>query len=258
VKPWSSTLLTTAVLVAGLGAPHAAGALYSTVEDLYLWDQSLYTDKLLSSAGKKLYFTPGLADYAFGWFVRKAPIGASAESVMTVSHQGGIDGFNTIIMRLPQQRHLIVLLNNTGGARLMEMSRAILGILFDRPYSTPRQPLASALGRVIDAQGLETGLSKYPAMRRDSLAYAINEAEMNRLGYVYLQAGKVNEAIEVFKLNVLAFPASSNVYDSLGEAYMTAGQTELAITNYEKSVRLNPKNTEGMRTLKKLKEKSGK
>lgn len=236
-----------------MSLPYAAGAMYSTVEDLYLWDQALYTDKLLSPAGKKAYFEPFLNHYAFGWDVRKAPIGATTDSVTTISHQGGINGFSTIIVRLPEQRHLIVLLNNTGGARLSEMSRAITGILFDKPYDNPRQALASVLGRIIDEQGLSTGLARYPAMKEDKSKFYLSEGDLNRLGYVYLRDGKTKEAIEVFKLNVEAFPNSFNVYDSLGEGYMADGQTELAIVNYEKSVQLNPNNTGGVQALKKLK-----
>jgi cytochrome c-type biogenesis protein CcmH/NrfG len=44
------------------------------------------------------------------------------------------------------------------------------------------------------------------------------------------------------------------VYDSLGEAYAAAGKKELAIENYEKSVKLDPKNQNGIDHLKKLKD----
>jgi len=67
-----------------------------------------------------------------------------------------------------------------------------------------------------------------------------------------LRANHLKEAIEIFKLNVADYPNSANAYDSLGEAYLTAGDKELAIRNYEKSVELNPKNDGGIETLKKL------
>ena len=70
--------------------------------------------------------------------------------------------------------------------------------------------------------------------------------EMNRLGYKFLGEEKVLEAIEVFKINVKEFPESWNVYDSLGEAYMVNGNTELSIKNYQKSVELNPNNRGGI------------
>ena len=57
----------------------------------------------------------------------------------------------------------------------------------------------------------------------------------------------------MFKLNVDTYPKSWNVYDSLGEAYMTDGQTAQAIMNYEKSIELNPGNVNGAEILKKLK-----
>lgn len=90
-------------------------------------------------------------------------------------------------------------------------------------------------------------------MKEDKSKFSLSEGDLNRLGYVYLRDGKTKEAIEVFKLNVEAFPNSFNVYDSLGEGYMADGQTELAIVNYEKSVQLNPNNTGGVQALKKLK-----
>ena len=51
-----------------------AGDMYSTVEDLYLWDQALYSDKLLSEKYKEIMFTPFLNNYAYGWGVTKIPI----------------------------------------------------------------------------------------------------------------------------------------------------------------------------------------
>jgi tetratricopeptide (TPR) repeat protein len=67
-----------------------------------------------------------------------------------------------------------------------------------------------------------------------------------------LRAKKLPEAIAYFKLNVEFYPNSFNVYDSLGEAYMANGDKELAITNYKKSLELNPQNTHGAEMLKKL------
>ncbi|MEE9206751.1 MAG: hypothetical protein V3U67_00050 [Gemmatimonadota bacterium] len=78
------------------------------------------------------------------------------------------------------------------------------------------------------------------------------EAETNILGYQLMGSGQVREAITVFKLNVEDYPNSSNVYDSLGEGYMTAGENELAIEFYEKSLELNPQNTNAVSKLTEL------
>jgi len=78
------------------------------------------------------------------------------------------------------------------------------------------------------------------------------EANLNSIGYRYLRDKKYREAIEIFKLNVELFPHSSNVYDSLGDAYRLNGDKELAIQNYQKSLELNPDNTNAERMLKSL------
>ncbi len=79
------------------------------------------------------------------------------------------------------------------------------------------------------------------------------ESIMNTLGYVLLyEIEDVDKAIEMFALNVSKYPDSSNVYDSLGEAYMVRGDKMLAIDNYEKSLVLDPDNENAKRQLETL------
>jgi hypothetical protein len=70
-----------------------------------------------------------------------------------------------------------------------------------------------------------------------------------------LGSKKIKEAIAIFKLNVEEYPKSWNVFDSLGDAYVDNGDPQLAIFNYQKSIDLNPANTEGIKKLQKLKAK---
>ena len=70
----------------------------------------------------------------------------------------------------------------------------------------------------------------------------VGEQLLNGIGYDLLGSRLVDEAIVVFRLAVREFPSSSNVYDSLGEAYMTKGDKAQAIANYERSLQLNPQN----------------
>jgi len=80
----------------------------------------------------------------------------------------------------------------------------------------------------------------------------IREERINNLGYSLLQEGKLVEATALLKLNVEFYPDAWNTYDSLGEAYMKAGQKDLAISNYKKSLKLNPQNSNAREMLKKL------
>ncbi len=83
--------------------------------------------------------------------------------------------------------------------------------------------------------------------------FVLDEGELNGVGYLYLSNLKeVEKAISVFKMNVEAFPESSNVYDSLGEAYLEAGRIALAKMNYKKSLELDPSNDNARNILKGL------
>ena len=69
------------------------------------------------------------------------------------------------------------------------------------------------------------------------------EVEVNAVGYALLQTEKAEQALAVFELNTRVFPAAFNTWDSLGEAYMTLGRDDEAIRAYERSLELNPENT---------------
>lgn len=143
------------------------------------------------------------------------------------------------------------MLNNTGGAPLNNITIAVNGILHNKSYDLPKQSLANlVLNEIID-KDLKSGLALYEK-NKNSKEYSFRERDMNSIGYTLLQSGKKKEAEAVFKLNVEAFPESSNVYDSYGEALMELGKNELAIVNYKKSVALNPANQGGIDMLKKL------
>ena len=79
-----------------------------------------------------------------------------------------------------------------------------------------------------------------------------DEGFINMLGYEWMYRYQRPEALEIFKLNVEAFPKSSNAYDGLGEAYMNKGDTNNAIINYKKSLELNPENNNAVEKLKVL------
>ena len=84
------------------------------------------------------------------------------------------------------------------------------------------------------------------------LNVTVTENRLNNMGYALMQQKKLPEAIALLKLNVEFYPQSSNTYDSLAEAYMNAGEKDLAITNYKKSLELNPQNANAREMLKKL------
>ena len=199
-----------------MSVPYAAGSLYSTVEDLYIWDQALYTTKLLSEKSMESLFKPyikaGGGSYGYGWFLEEAPNGDKPK-LKIIEHGGGINGFNTVISRVPADKNLVVLLNNTGGTILDEMNAGIRAILYNQPFDQPKKSLALELLDVYSEKGAAAGTDTYKKLKKDR-TYGIKENEINGVGYQLLQNGKKKEAIEVFKINVENFPKSGNVYDS--------------------------------------------
>lgn len=99
--------------------------IYSTINDLYKWDQALYTEKLVRRSTLEVAFTPGRnnegkeittdvlprpSSYGFGWFI------SSLHGEKVVEHSGGWSGYATHILRVPS-RHVtaIVLTNSSNG-----------------------------------------------------------------------------------------------------------------------------------------------
>ena len=226
--------------------PYAAGSLFSTVEDLFLWDQALYGDKILSAKSKELMFKPNLSNYGYGFVMAKVTLGPNKMEVPVIQHNGGINGFSTTIVRLVNDKRLIVLLDNAEhGQYLDKIASGIASILYNQPYEDPKQSIAETLFETIGEKDVASAIKQYRELKAGPTAkqYDFAETELNVLGYRLLQMKKVADAIEIFKLNVEAFPQAANAYDSLGEGYMVHGDKDLAIANYRKSLELNPKNT---------------
>lgn len=91
--------------------------------------------------------------------------------------------------------------------------------------------------------------------KKDSLDSAIKESNFNSFGYKELRNKNFDKAIQLFSINVALYPNSSNVYDSLGEAYMKSGDTLNAIRNYKKSLTLDSGNKRAKRNIKRLEKK---
>ena len=88
--------------------------------------------------------------------------------------------------------------------------------------------------------------------QEDSLDPAIREWSINRLGYDFIRKEDFNSAIEIFKINAELYPRSSNVFNSLGEAYYLKKDTVNALLNFKKSLAINPENRSSKQFMKKV------
>lgn len=113
--------------------------------------------------------------------------------------------------------------------------------------------ICDPLTETLVTDGLEAAVSTYHRLKaQETEGWSFDENQLNMLGYQLLQRGMNTEAVEIFRLNVEAYPEGFNAYDSLGEAYAATGQTELAVANYQRSLELNPDNGNATAMLQQL------
>ncbi|HEV7924563.1 MAG TPA: amidohydrolase family protein [Verrucomicrobiae bacterium] len=102
-------------------------------------------------------------------------------------------------------------------------------------------------------KGADAAIEKYRELKlARSIATDFSEHDLNTLGYELLVMKRNKDAIKILKVNVDAYPQSAKVYTSLGEAYMEDGNKNLAIKNFEKSLKLDPKDHDAIDNLKQL------
>ena len=190
--------------------------------------------------------------WGLGWGVQRTADGPS------IWHWGDNGNSKAYVVAYPAEKAGVVFFTNSANglsiareliAEAVGGAQPALAWLDYEPYNSP----ARTLLKNIIARGAAEALRDYREWRKGRApAELAGEAQVNRVGYNLLALKRVADAVEVFKLNVEDYPQSSNTYDSLGEAYMLNGDRELAIKNYQKSVELNPGNTNGVEALKKL------
>jgi CubicO group peptidase (beta-lactamase class C family) len=195
---------------------------------------------------------PGVS-WALGWGIQ------DIQHDQSFFHWGDNGDFKAFVVGRQKEKDAIVIFTNSyyGLSIVPDIVSSAWNIdlpaiawLRIEPYDSPSRELF----RNLLNKGAATVLPAYLEWRKGQPASGIaNEERMNDIGLGLLRLGKVADAIAVLKQNVADHPESFNVYDSLGEAYATAGEKELAIENYEISVRINPHNEGGVKALKKLK-----
>lgn len=163
--------------------PHAAGALVSSVDDLALWDAALYTNKLVKQETLRRAWTPSklndgkLTRYGYGWGT------SSYEGHRIIEHGGGINGFSTDALRLPDDRIFVAVLTNkdSGDPGPSEVAFEIAALTVGKPY---REPTAIKL----PPDALDKYVGVYQLDRKEE---AVIRREGERLLAQFPRAGKI-------------------------------------------------------------------
>ncbi|MBO6574339.1 MAG: serine hydrolase [Rhodothermales bacterium] len=242
------------------GEANAAYSLHTTAADYarflaaFLRGWSLSDAIWQDAVSRQADAGDGLA-WGLGWGLQRT---AQGESVW---HWGDNRGYKAFVAGYPGQGRGFVFFSNSDNGmlalhRLVEVldgttHPSVPWLNYER-FDNP----SFQVGRTLRAAMADsTGPSLREAYRGAQDRFprsAFTEDTLNDLGYRLLRAGRYEDAIEVFELNVQEYPDASNPYDSLGEAFMVSGQLEKALLNYRVSVDLDPGNTNGRAMIARL------
>jgi CubicO group peptidase (beta-lactamase class C family) len=179
-----------------MSQPYAAGSLVSTVDDLAKWDMAISTGKLLKPASWKMAFTPyqltpeKSTGYGYGWGVR------SLQGAPMIGHGGGINGFRTFALRLPQQKIFVAVLANadSGNADPEVLAKKAAALAMGKPFVEPKEI-------ALDAKALDAFTGSYETDTADNRIFT------QRDGTLMMQRGSRSPvALKAYSKNGFFIP----------------------------------------------------
>ncbi len=170
-------------------------------------------------------------------------------------HYGDDEGFQAVLMMNPDTGDGFAAMSNSdNGIDLMEEYMRAVRKEYGWKYqgAMPRTS-GQEMMLIAKLRGVDAALRKYDEAKSLGDPKKVpEEFVLNQLGHDFLRSAKTNDAIKMFEKNVQEHPDSSNAYDSLADAYAAVGNKELAFENYNKSLKLNPKNQHATDALRKM------
>lgn len=241
--------------------PLAAGTLHTTAIDyarflIAVMDgEGLAAGTLAAILEPRVEVRPGV-HWGLGWGLESA---ATGDAIWQWGHD---PGYRAFAIAVPERRFGAVFFSNSDNGMLL-LERIVEGTLGGRDHpalahldydslDSPRRLLVVELERAAREGGAGEVEARYRELADLDPEAPYSERVLNRLGYKLLGDRLVDEAIAVLRLNVEAYPDAANPYDSLGEAYMTRGDRDLAIANYRRSLELDPANANAAAMLERL------
>lgn len=240
-----------------MSLPFSAGSMYSTVDDLYKWDRALRNNTILSNEyTQKLfgkYESAFGGYYGYGFVISKESFDGSTDSLTAIRHGGDINGFSSLYYATQGNGQAVILLNNYNGFPRVNIAQNLLKILNDQKIEYPKLGISYKLHELILEDGIDAAVEAYKILKKNEFeSFFFAENELNNLGYYLMNSGLLDDALKMFQLNIDEYSEGFNTYDSMGEALLKAGKSDLAIENFRKSLELNPGNDNARTNLKKL------
>jgi tetratricopeptide (TPR) repeat protein len=167
-------------------------------------------------------------------------------------HNGVSYKFESIFLNDFKNNITIILLSNNLN-RVWDLGYIIHNLMLGKDYEIPKKSIYQAI-RKESLNDVNKAIETYYLLKENSKNEYNFESpgELNKLGYELLRLGKINESITVFKLAIKEFSKDANGFDSLGEAYFTNKQYDLALDSYKKAVILGGTNGNAEKMIEKI------
>ncbi len=117
----------------------AAGSIFSTTGDLYKWFLALQADKLIKASSKEQAFTPVKNKYGYGWGMD------TLAGKRTIGHSGGIHGFVSNMVFIPEDSTVVILLSNFSTPHLSPITKSLFAVIYNLPYELPKEKTAISM-----------------------------------------------------------------------------------------------------------------
>lgn len=214
---------------ADMSFPLGSYGLYSTTEDLFIWDQALKSSNILPKELTEKMLTPNVGSYACGWMV------SEVMGKKCVHHFGDISGFSSDFLRFIDDQVTIIFLSNMNVTPVMHLSREISKIVFDKNVSSPAPAVSISFTKK------ESIVGQYVIENEDKvLTITIKNKEL------YLTVPKMYGALYKFKLIPFSQDATKMafltemIYERLIFYYSLSGEIERVqyVDYYEKTYML--------------------
>jgi CubicO group peptidase (beta-lactamase class C family) len=223
-----------------------SGSLLSTLADLLLWDQALYTTKLVSRKTLDEMSMPNKGNYGYGTEIYKM------FDKITIGHAGSQSGFSTILVRLPEENITVIVLSNSDKASGGRVAKDLLAIMLNKPYKIPEISVSEMLSVAYEKGGTESTLQIFKELKTRDGEKLEEEEVLGNLGGDLLDLKKVKDAIKIFMYIIETKPKSSYGHDYLGDAYLREKNYEMAMIYFKKALVLDPTNKYAITGIKKV------
>lgn len=215
---------------------YGAGSLVSTVEDLFVWNRSLRSGRVLPERWQEKMLTPYHNQgpdlkhaYSIDYHTIRPPF--VPEPLEYTSFDGALSGFITDAFVFPATDHTIILFDNSEEFSHTAMALGLYGILRGEAVDYPKPLAAHLVGEIAVKDGIDRACEVYQDLKRNQR----KEHEFNSFkdvlsdqGYLLADAGRMDEALAVFRLIAKINPNLPDAYNDLGRVYQRFGKADLS------------------------------